>query len=94
MQKKAVRKQVCYFSVPLVCSLQMVVRSLLLAPNGLFSKAAREFPGRRLRVVAAFSGDKDSEVCLATILKHAAPERIHLAEVGEKAMMMDGPSRR
>lgn len=42
---------------------------------------SKEFPGRRVRVVAAFSGDKDSKVCLSTVLKHAAPDRIHLAEV-------------
>ncbi|CAM9667103.1 unnamed protein product [Scytosiphon promiscuus] len=45
-----------------------------------FEKVAREFPGRRVRVVAAFSSDKDAKVCLKTILKHADPERIHLAE--------------
>eukprot|EP00752_Nemacystus_decipiens_P005398 g4894.t1 len=49
-----------------------------------FEKVAREFPGRRLRVVAAFSGDKDSKVCLATVLEHAAPERIHLAEASTR----------
>ncbi|CAM9212108.1 unnamed protein product [Ectocarpus sp. 12 AP-2014] len=41
---------------------------------------AKEFPGRRVRVVAAFSGDKDSKDCLSTVLTSAAPERIHLAE--------------
>ncbi|CAM9816029.1 unnamed protein product, partial [Ectocarpus sp. 13 AM-2016] len=45
-----------------------------------FQKVAKEFPGRRIRVVAAFSGDKDSKDCLSTILTSAAPERIHLAE--------------
>ncbi|CAN0321177.1 unnamed protein product [Ectocarpus sp. 6 AP-2014] len=45
-----------------------------------FQKVAKEFPGRRIRVVAAFSGDKDSKDCLSTIVTSAAPERIHLAE--------------
>eukprot|EP00903_Cladosiphon_okamuranus_P018384 g16910.t1 len=49
-----------------------------------FEKVAREYPGSRLRVVAAFSGDKDSKVCLETVLKHAAPERIHLAEASTR----------
>lgn len=44
-------------------------------------KVSREFPGRPLRVVAAFSSDKETKVCLETLLKHAPPERIHLAEV-------------
>ncbi|CAM9889446.1 unnamed protein product, partial [Ectocarpus fasciculatus] len=41
---------------------------------------AKEFSGRRIRVVAAFSGDKDSKDCLSTVLTSAAPDRIHLAE--------------
>ena len=47
----------------------------------IFWKVTAEFPGRRLRVVAAFSSDKDSTLCLEAVLRHAAPEKIHLAEV-------------
>ncbi|CAN0105686.1 unnamed protein product [Ectocarpus sp. 4 AP-2014] len=49
-----------------------------------FQKVAKELPGRRIRVVAAFSGDKDSKDCLSTVLTSAAPERIHLAEAATR----------
>ena len=44
-------------------------------------QVTREFPGRRVRVVASFSKDKEITKCLAIILRHSGSDRIHFAEV-------------
>lgn len=49
-----------------------------------FDKLRREFPNRRLRVVTAFSADKDSSSCLQIILDNTGPDMIHLAEAATK----------
>lgn len=55
----------------------LVPVSAPLAPH----KLRKEFPGRRVRVVVALSGDKDKKNCLERILKFCGPDRIHFAEV-------------
>ncbi|CAM9737344.1 unnamed protein product [Laminaria digitata] len=46
----------------------------------LFDKLRGEFPNRQVRVVTAFSCDKDSTSCLEIMLKNVGPDKIHLAE--------------
>ncbi|CAN0346421.1 unnamed protein product [Ascophyllum nodosum] len=56
----------------------------LPAIQALFAKVTREFPGRRVRVVASFSKDKEITKCLAIILRHSGSDRIHFAEASTR----------
>ena len=50
-------------------------------------QVTREFPGRRVRVVASFSKDKEITKCLAIILRHSGSDRIHFAEVRNEIVL-------
>ena len=57
------------------------VTFISLPGDAVDGQVTREFPGRRVRVVASFSKDKEITECLAIMLRHSGPDKIHFAEV-------------